>query len=248
MKVNRGGRRLAAAVVTGVLGLSLAGCGKAAVSSEPVAAYAGLDELPEKLGADGTSITVGDPEAPVTVRLYEDPRCPVVEEFELTGGASVLRAMTERREVKTEYTFASFRDDRLGGSGSKRAVNALRAALEEDKFAEYHAVLFRHQPEGALDGYTTAFLLELAGKVEGLRSPAFDSAVTTMQYRTFVTESEKAYEQAGGEDPRGPGTPTAVINGKQLPEDSFWLLFDKPLFELLLTDIQRRPWEWASGS
>ncbi|MGW7465361.1 DsbA family protein [Streptomyces xantholiticus] len=127
---------------------------------------------------------MGDPAAQTTVRVYEDPLCPVVAEFELTGGASVLRDRTVGRQVKTEYTFASFRDERVGGDGSKRAVNALRAALDAGKFAEYHAVLFQHQPEAEVSGgYTTDYLLKLAGDVKGLRSKEFDHAVTTMKYR-----------------------------------------------------------------
>ncbi|WP_423247704.1 DsbA family protein [Streptomyces achmelvichensis] len=148
--------------------------------------------------------------------------------------------------MKTEYTLASFLDDRVGGSGSKKAVNALRAALEEGRFAEYHEVLYANQPEEAVDGYTDAFLLNLAGQVEGLRSPEFDAAVKTMKYRTFVTTSEKAYERAGGkEDPGGPGTPTAVINGKRIPLEYNGLLLDRSAFTDLLKRIHANPVEWT---
>lgn len=237
--------------IVAVMALSLAGCGSRAnyTDGDEVAAYSGLTDLPEQLGQDGTTITVGDPHARTTVRVYEDLRCPVVEEFERVGGASVLHDMTVRRETKTQYTLASFRDDRIGGDGSKRAVNALRAALEAEKFAEYHAVLFEHQAEAeAADGFTTAYLLKLAGKVDGLRSKSFDSAVETMKYRSFVARSEKAYEKAGGSDPRGPGTPTFVINGRQVPDELYGWLFDKELSQALLTDIQQDPGRWKSGS
>lgn len=214
--------------------------GKGAGAPRP-ASYAGVEELPENLAADGTTIVVGDPAAATTVRLYEDPRCPVVEEFEATG-APALREMTLRREAKTEYTFASFRDDRVGGDGSKRAVNALRAALDAGKFTEYHAVLFDSMAENELaGGYTTASLLELAGQVEGLRSETFDSAVTTMKYRDFVTASERTYEAAGGDDPRGPGTPTVAINGTQITGDQYGWLFEKKLFGLLLNSAHNQP-------
>ncbi|MET7858447.1 thioredoxin domain-containing protein, partial [Streptomyces sp. NPDC005318] len=181
----------------------------------------------------------------MTVHLYEDPRCPVCEEFETTGGGPELREATVWRTAKSEYTLASFLDDRMGGSGSKKAVNALRAALEEGKFAEYHEVLYANQPEEAVDGYTDAFLLKLAGQVEGLRGPEFDTAVKTMKYRTFVTTSQKAYERAGGkEEPRGPGTPTAVINGKRIPSDYNAILFDRSAFTDLLKNIHAKPKEW----
>ncbi|MFD9036010.1 DsbA family protein [Streptomyces sp. NPDC059567] len=196
------------------------------------------EELPEKLAADGTTIVVGDPAAATTVRLYEDPRCPVVEEFEATG-APALREMTLRREANTEYTLASFRDDRVGGDGSKRAVNALRAALDAGKFTEYHAVIFENMAENELaGGYATASLLELADQVEGLRSETFDSAVATMKYKDFVTVSQRTYEAAGGDDPSGPDTPTVAINGTEVKGDLYGRLFEKESFALLLNSAR----------
>ncbi|MFG2425524.1 DsbA family protein [Streptomyces sp. NPDC048448] len=223
--------------------LMLAGCGHRSAEAKP--AFVSAKKLPEKLGKDGMTIVVGDPDARVTVHLYEDPRCPVCEEFETTGGSPQLREAMLARRATTEYTLASFLDDRLGGSGSKKAVNALRAALEEDKFVEYHEVLYANQPEESVDGFTDARLLELAGQVEGLRGPAFDAAVKSMKYRSFVTTSEKAYERAGGaKDPGGPGTPSAVINDKRIPADYNGLLFDGDTFAELLREVHARPWEW----
>ncbi|MER5401247.1 thioredoxin domain-containing protein [Streptomyces sp. NPDC002599] len=223
--------------------LVLTGCGHRWAENKP--AFESAEKLPEKLAKDGTTILVGDPDAKVTVHLYEDPRCPVCEEFETTGGSPKLREATLDRQTVTEYTLASFLDDRLGGSGSKKAVNALRAALEEGKFVEYHEVLYANQPEESVDGYTDARLMELAGQVEGLRGPKFDAAVTSMKYRSFVTASEKAYERAGGaKDPKGPGTPTAVINDRQIPDDYNGVLFDGDLLAELLQAIHASPWEW----
>jgi protein-disulfide isomerase len=238
----RGGRW---AVVCATAVLMLTGCGQRHVPPEPKAPYGGVEKLPESLEADGTTITVGDPKAAVTVHLYEDPRCPYCEEFETTGGGPELREATVRREVKTEYTLASFLDDRVGGSGSKKAVNALRAALAKGKFAEYHEVLYANQPDEAVDGYTDAYLLKLAEQVEGLRGPEFDQAVKSMKYRTFVTASEEAYERAGGEkEPEGPGTPTAVINDKRIPLEYNGLLLDRTAFADLLQQIHTAPWKW----
>lgn len=225
--------------------LTLAGCGHGHPPAETRPVFEGAEKLPEKLGKDGTTIRVGDPDAKVTVHLYEDPRCPVCEEFETTGGSPRLREATLARRAVTEYTLASFLDDRLGGSGSKKAVNALRAALAQGKFVEYHEVLYANQPEETVDGFTDARLLALAGQVEGLRGPEFDAAVKTMKYRSFVAASEAAYERAGGaKDPKGPGTPTAVINDRRIPAEYNGLLFDGDTFAELLREIHARPWEW----
>ncbi|MEW1547054.1 DsbA family protein [Streptomyces tsukubensis] len=231
-------RRTGVVVVTGAL--LLVGCGRAdraapARAEELPPPYVFDDDLPESLGADGTTITVGDSGAPVTVRVYEDPRCPVVEEFEQGDGAEVLRSRTRERRVKTEYTLASSRDDSLGGDGSKRAVNALRAALDANLFTEYHEVLFRHRAQAeASGGYTTKYLLELAGQVPGLRSEKFDAAVVAMSHRDFVVRSQAAYEAADADEPRGPGTPTVVVNGQQLEGKRHDAIFDWDQFDRIL--------------
>ncbi|MEV5172821.1 thioredoxin domain-containing protein [Streptomyces flaveolus] len=255
-------RVLATAVAVAVAGVSAVGCdgrhqpeqsegGRPDVPAKAVKAvpYTGPADMPERLGNDGTTITVGDPAAPLTVHLYEDPRCPVCKEFETTGGAPQLREATVRREAKTQYTLASFLDGRLGGTGSRKAVNALRAALDKGKFAEYHDVLYAHQPAESVDGFTDAYLLKLAGRVPGLRGPDFDAAVKTMKYRTFVTNAQDAYERAGGpQDPEGPGTPTAEINDVRIPVRYNGLLFDGSVFGGLLKKIREDPGSWRAVS
>ncbi|MFE7772557.1 thioredoxin domain-containing protein [Streptomyces sp. NPDC057445] len=230
-------------MLTALLALSGAGCG-GTVPPQERAPYGGAEELPERL--EGHTVVVGDPDAPLTVRIYEDPRCPYCKEYELTGAAPVLRGLTRKRQVQTEYVLASFLDDRLGGDGSKRAVNALRAALEVNKFVEYHAVLYENQPAEGVDGFTTEFLLELADRVDGLRSPAFDAAVESMKYRDFVTLSQLAYDQAGA-DGRGPGTPSATVNGMLVPPDS-GVLLDGESFARLIRGIQLDPGSLAEHS
>ncbi|MFF7922317.1 DsbA family protein [Streptomyces mirabilis] len=256
MRLKRGGRRLTAAVLTGVLGAAVVSCGP----RHPVAAAGGgqqaagkvgggqqspakadyprLADVPEQVEPDGTSILVGDPQAQVTVHLYEDPRCPVCKEFETSGGGPVLTKWVLRRKVKVQYTMASFLDARLGGNGSKKAVNALRAAVEKRKFAEYHAVLYQSQPSEEVDGFTFARLVQLASKVEGLRSPSFDTAVKSMKYRDFVDSSEKVFAAAGHYNGHaGPGTPTAEVDGYRIPVEYSGLLYKADLFDKYLARV-----------
>ncbi|WP_228396218.1 DsbA family protein [Streptomyces sp. RB17] len=246
MQLKRGGRRLTVAVLTGVLGAAVVSCGP----RHPVAAaddgqqtsgkadYARSADVPEQVEPDGTSVLVGDPQARITVHLYEDPRCPYCKQFETSGGGPVLTKWILRRKVKVEYTMASFLDGRLGGNGSKKAVNALRAAVQKGKFAEYHAVLYQNQPSEEVDGFTDARLLQLASKVKGLRSPSFDTAVKSMKYRDFVDSSEKVFDAAGHYNGHaGPGTPTAEVNGYRIPVEYSGLLYKADLFDKYLARV-----------
>ncbi|MFE6758678.1 DsbA family protein [Streptomyces sp. NPDC057684] len=230
------GRRAAMSVLVAALsGVLAVGCGRgssgggATVDKKKPEGYASSGQLPEHLAADGTTVVIGSARADTVVRVYEDLRCPVCGEFEEDGGAGALRKMTLDGEVRTEYTLASFLDDRLGGKGSKKAANALRAALEQGKFVEYHDLLFQEQPEEAVDGYTDAFLLRMASHVEGLRGAEFDAAVKGMKYRSFVTASEKAFEAD-----QAPGTPAFAVNGTLLEEDRSNLMFDPKYVPLVV--------------
>ncbi|MFI8966485.1 DsbA family protein [Streptomyces sp. NPDC053493] len=205
--------------------------------------YTTAEQLPERAAPDGTTIVVGNPAARSTVQVFEDPRCPVVEEFERTGAAALNRLLLDG-EIKAEYTFASFKDRRLGGDGSKRAVNALRAALDRGKFVEYHAVLFENQVEvEESGGFTTQRLLELAEQVPGLRDKGFDQAVKTMKYRSFVTASEQGYEHTG-DDPVGPGTPTVIVNDHTIDGGLYGANFDTRYFYRMVKDLHDFPHTW----
>jgi protein-disulfide isomerase len=243
MRGGRLGRAVAIAAASVLVGALATGCGSAAHgggSDHRADGAGGSDGKPsgrapravkitESLAPDGTTVRVGSPQAKTVVHVYEDLRCPVCEDFETRGGGEALRDLVRSGQVRAEYTLASFLDDKLGGQGSEKAANALRAALEAGRFAEYHDVLFAHQPEESVDGYTDAFLLEMASRVKGLRGPEFDAAVKDMKYRGFVTASEKAFEASGAT-----GTPTLKVDGKTVDGQLYNGIFDKNTLPMVI--------------
>lgn len=110
-------------------------------------------------------------------------------------------------------------------------MNALRAALQQGRFPSYHAVIYENQPDEQNDGFTDAFLLSLASKVDGLRGTAFDKAVKRQRYSAFVTKSEKAFLMSGAQ-----GTPYVKTNGKAVSSGDPVKLHNPVLFAKLLKD------------
>lgn len=187
-------------------------------------------------GSDGTVIPYGDAKAKNTLKIYEDMRCPYCAQFEQTDGDMVLKLADEGR-YKVEYHFATFLDDALGGgNGSKNALAALGAAVNEstDKFVAYHRVLFANHPDERDDAYASpSHLLDLAGKVPGLRNPEFDKAVKDLTYLPWVKKVTAEFEKSGVT-----GTPAVMLNDKKLevlsgrgavPPRQFTDLVDKQL-------------------
>ncbi|MFF4186918.1 DsbA family protein [Streptomyces sp. NPDC001691] len=228
-------RAAVAAVAATALGLSAAACSsdsgsgassqaELAVKTSPDAAT--LAKLPAKV--EGAEIVVGDPAAPHTVTVYEDPRCPFCKHFE-EGGATAVAKLAAEGKVKIRYTIASFLDANFGGDSSKRAVNAMRASVERGKFAEFHAAVFASQPPKETDdAFTADNLLKIADKVPGLRGAAFDKAVRENTYKDFVKAAEGAFEDSGVN-----GSPVVLIDGKK-PAGDGRAIFDADAFKKVL--------------
>ncbi|WP_055590733.1 DsbA family protein [Streptacidiphilus griseoplanus] len=204
-------------LVVGIAALALLGAGTGigiavqssrATSDKPYVAPA------HSGGPGGTVIVYGNPAAKATLQVYEDFRCPVCARLEHSAG-STIQQLADRGEYRIEYHFGTFLDGNLGGHGSRTALNAAGAALNESaaKFKAFHDVLYADQPEETNDGFAdTATLLKLAAKVPGLSTPAFTRAVRDMTYEPWVSKVSEAFDTSGVT-----GTPTVRLNGKDLP-------------------------------
>ncbi|MFF2952843.1 DsbA family protein [Kitasatospora sp. NPDC057965] len=164
-------------------------------------------------GADGTVITYGKADAPHTLEIYEDFRCPYCEQLETTTGAAVQQ-LADAGTYKIEYHLATFLDQGLGGKGSRTALAAAGAALNEgvDKFKQFHDVLYANQPDERDDAFSDVnHLLDLAGKVPGLKTDGFVKAVQEGTYVPWAVQVNKDFDKSGVT-----GTPTVRLDGQKL--------------------------------
>ncbi|MFF3003386.1 DsbA family protein [Kitasatospora sp. NPDC057940] len=164
-------------------------------------------------GPGGTVITYGKADAPHTMEVYEDFRCPVCKHFEAANGEAVKK-LTEDGSVKVEFHLAAFLDNALGGKGSRTALAAAGAALNEgvDKFKQFHDVLYANQPDERKDDFGNVnHILDLAGQVPGLKTDAFVKAVTDKTYAPWAAKVAEAFNGSGVT-----GTPTVKVDGKPI--------------------------------
>ncbi|MFC3234688.1 hypothetical protein CP967_25905 [Streptomyces nitrosporeus] len=190
-----------------VVGLIAANTGKdgGGGTAGPVVAPSGAT------GKDRLALRVGAGDAPVTLTIWEDFRCPVCAQFENAFRETVAE-LVDSGQVKAEYHLATIIDGNLGGSGSLRAANAAACAQDAGEFAAYHDVLYRNQPPEADDAFgDNAKLIELAGEVKGLDTPAFRDCVEDGAHDSWVEESDKAFSEGGFR-----GTPTVLLDGESV--------------------------------
>ncbi|MEU2270780.1 thioredoxin domain-containing protein [Streptomyces olindensis] len=205
-----GGAVVAVLGLAAVIGVVAANAGKddGGEASGPVVAPSGAQ------GKDGLAIPVGKDSAKSTLTVWEDFRCPACKSFE-TAYRPVIHELTNAGQLKVEYHLVTLIDGNMRGSGSRNAANAAACAQDAGKFPAYHDVLFDNQPPEIDDAYaSTDKLIELAGKVDGLDTPAFRACVKDGTHNAWVDKSHQAFDKGGFS-----GTPTVLFDGKNIYQD-----------------------------
>ncbi|MDB1088608.1 thioredoxin domain-containing protein [Streptomyces sp. ACA25] len=175
-----------------------------------VVAGAGGDGEESSLPA-ASPISQGQAEAPATLTVYEDFRCPACAQFE---GAfkDTIRDLEKEGKLRTEYHSVTIIDEGRGGTGSMNAANAVACARDEGRFTEYHDALFAHEADEAADPFADKnLLLELAGGVEGLDTDTFRGCVMDGAHEGWVERLHEDFLEAGHA-----GTPTILLNGDSI--------------------------------
>ncbi|WP_370096318.1 DsbA family protein [Streptacidiphilus sp. MAP12-20] len=186
------------AVVVGILIQSNRSSGYDAAKDAPAGA----------VGNNKLLIPVGASNAPSTLTIYEDPRCPACESFE-SGMKTTVNQLLGQGKIQVQYHIASFIDRHDGGKGSKNGANALACAQNAGLFHDYHDVLYANQPQETDDAWANkTVLIGLAKQVPGLDTPTFESCVNDNSFGNWVTAVQSDFDKSGYTS-----TPTVLLNG-----------------------------------
>ncbi|MQA05709.1 MAG: thioredoxin domain-containing protein [Streptosporangiales bacterium] len=165
---------------------------------------------PDKIDKDGLSVPVGDPDAPVTLTVYEDFRCPACKQFEAAYGKSINKLVKEGK-LKVKYRLVTIIDANVGGNGSKVAGNAALCANEVGQFQKLHTGLFASQPPEDQDLFTAQNVLMLSSQIKGLGDdPKFQKCVKKDQFRKWLPKVEKEFTKRFPQ----PSTPSLILDDK----------------------------------
>lgn len=196
---------LGLAAVVGVIAAGGGGKDEGSTAGGPVVAPSGAQ------GEDALALPAGAAGAPSTLTIWEDFRCPACAQFENVM-RDTIHELTDSGQLKVRYHLATIIDGGMGGNGSRRAANAAACAQDAGKFVEYHDVLFQNQPPESEDAFgDDKRLIELAGKVPGLVTPAFTECVESGRHDAWVEKSDQAFEEKNFR-----GTPTVLLNGESV--------------------------------
>ena len=154
-------------------------------------------------------ISLGDPAAPVTFIEVADFQCPVCKTWYDTVEAQVIDTYVNSGDVYYTYQVVGFLDSpNLGSNESTQSAEAAYCAADQNKFWEYHDVLFANQAGENLGAFSDNRLIAFAESIN-LNMDTFRSCFLNDEKAELVTQTETAVNSLGIN-----ATPSFVINGK----------------------------------
>lgn len=228
MPSSRGARRasqpsalaalLASAALITALLLTLTSFGTAAAqqAEEPELTWAPLVTLPPIAAppilspyelADG--YTIGSPDAPVALEVWEDFQCPFCQRFTF----QVKPALVEQY-IRTGQARLTFRNLAFLGDESHWAAVAASLAADQDRFWPFHDHLFGNLLGENVGSYSLERLLAM-GEASGLDMQRFREGLVLENARQRFAEIDAASRAEAGALGIG-STPTVTVNGVPL--------------------------------
>jgi protein-disulfide isomerase len=148
----------------------------------------------------------GDPKAPITIVEFSDFSCP----FCFKAEASISAVMAQYPgQVKLSYRDFPLRELH---PNAEMAAEAARCAGEQDKFWEYHDLLFANQRRQDREG-----LMEDARALK-LDEPKFAACLSSDRYKQQIDQDVQMGSRAGVEATPGFYINDTFLNGAQPPE------------------------------
>jgi len=156
--------------------------------------------------ADGSG--VGDPNAPVVIEEFSDFQCPACAQFHDSTLAQIIDTYVATGQVYFVYrNFPVL--DRSGSTESRDAANATYCAADQNRFFEFHDMLFANRIGEGAGSFTMARLEAMAEQL-GL-DEAFNDCSREIRYADLVITDTNAALEAGFNS-----TPSFRINGQSL--------------------------------
>ncbi|NUP54072.1 MAG: DsbA family protein [Catenulispora sp.] len=200
--------------VVGVLALA-GGIGiavQAAKHSKPyLAPVAAVVDSQAKSTKD-LGIQIGSADAPVTMNVFEDFRCPVCQAVE-QATEPTYKQYVEDGKLKVIYHPARVLDSHDNGTGSLNGANAAACAQDQGQFLPVHDLLYANQPNENQDLYSSKTkILSITGEIPALKaSTAFTDCVNKGDHDGWVQKNADNFSKIGLT-----GTPSIFVDGQQL--------------------------------
>lgn len=165
-------------------------------NQSPAASISGSVASPSAAAVSAKGITIGDPNAPVTMEEYTNFLCPACANFAVSTLQSIKEDYIKKGQVK--MVFYIFPPYELG--------RAVLCAEEQNKFIEFHDYLFAHASQITKEDDLKDMAINA-----GLDISKFNACYASDKYNDTVAKWAEEGSSRGVS-----ATPTFFINGQKL--------------------------------
>jgi len=157
-------------------------------------------------------LALGDPNAPVTIDVFEDFQCPACQFFTQSVEPLIIDYLV--KEGKARLVFHNYPfidgDGAFNGGESDQAANAAMCANEQDKFWEMQAIIYANW-NGENQGNLSNRKLQAFAETAGLDTDAFNACFSDKKYQDDIQTDFELGQQMGVS-----GTPSVFVNGQKV--------------------------------
>ncbi len=163
--------------------------------------------------ADG--LTIGDPNAKVTIDTFEDFQCPACQYFSESIEPLIVQYLVQPGKAKYTFHNYPFIDGRTVGTAgeSDQAANASMCANEQGKFWDMKAIIYANW-NGENQGGLSNRRLEAMAETIGLDMTAFNNCFDANKYLNDIQADFDYGDQLGVS-----GTPSVFVNKVKVGEE-----------------------------
>jgi len=166
--------------------------------------------------AEGMSM--GDPNAPVRINVYSDFQCPACKSF-----AENFEPIIIDQYINSGKVYFTYHPYRVIGPDSDRAAAAAYCASEQNKFWEYHDILYANLTGEEIGNFSDRRLKAYAELIK-MDQDQFNKCYSSGKYRAQVQDSQKEGDQLGVRF-----TPSVFVNDILVEDGNFNAAIEKAL-------------------
>ena len=159
---------------------------------------------------DADGLSLGDPNAPATIDVFEDFQCPACQRFTQNTEPLIIQNLVATGRARYVFHNYPFLDDGSVNKESDQAANAAMCANEQEKFWEMHSILYANMGAENMGGFSNR-RLQAMGESLGLDMDAFNSCLDANKYEAEIQSDIDLAQQWGVS-----GTPTVFVNGQRV--------------------------------
>lgn len=152
---------------------------------------------------------LGDPQAKVTIEIFEDFKCGACQYFTQYVEPQVIKEIVETGKARYIFHQYPFMDDHSAAKDSDAASNASECAAEQNRFWDYKNILYANY-NGVIGEFSDDRLIAFAESLD-LDIKQFEACYAERRYQDKLSEGLSLGESMGVS-----GTPTVYVNGQNV--------------------------------